>query len=70
MAKGKLLRNSKNNPLYKIASNYSTSPALRICLNPESFFNPGDFIAQVKRSDGVLELIPEELFNAADYEDE
>ena len=39
----------------------------QISLNPGCGFETGDVVYQVKRADGVIELIPEKVFNMQDF---
>jgi len=55
---------------YKIAYNYSKYESFRVNLNPGCGFEKGDKVYQVRRDDGVLELIPEKLFNEAEFNEE
>jgi hypothetical protein len=52
---------------YKITPNSKSNNSVRIVLNPMSGFQPGDKVYQVKRSNGIIELIPEDLMNIEDY---
>jgi hypothetical protein len=60
------MRLLRKNP-YKITKNATTadgSISLRVQLNPECGQNIGSKVFQVLRPDGVIELIPENVFNA------
>lgn len=48
---------------YTVALNSSKFNALRINLSPLCGFSSGDKVYQVRRDDGVLEVVPEEVFN-------
>jgi len=52
---------------YTITLNSSRFESLRVVLNPLCGFKSGDKVYQIKRASGVVELIPEELFNPDDY---
>jgi len=60
MAKGILVRNKP----YKIRGSEETK---QISLNALCGFQEGDLIYQVKRTDGVIELIPEGQFVRENY---
>jgi len=55
MSKGMLLRKKP----YKVRGEFETK---QISLNPACGFECGDVVYQVKRADGVIELIPEGQF--------
>ena len=52
---------------YTVNLNSSRFESLRVVLNPMCGFKPGEKVYQVKRDDGVLELIPEKNLNPADF---
>lgn len=52
---------------YKVNFNKSKYKSLRINLNPMCGFKPEDRVFQVKRDDGVIELIPEKIFDVEKY---
>lgn len=61
-----LKKRGKGN-FYKITYNISKGNGMKIIIHPDSGFKTGDHIAQVVRDDGVLEIIPESLFNVDNY---
>jgi hypothetical protein len=65
---GNCLDESKRTRAFIVQINNNVTGGLRIQLSKYSGFKPGQKIYQVLRADGVLLLIPEELFNLADYQ--
>lgn len=61
----KILLRRRKKETYKITGNYNSKyPSMRVNLHPMCGFNIGDEVYQVKRDDGVIELIPEKVFIA------
>jgi len=58
----KLLKRSRRIGTYTVTINEKKYNSLRIVLHPDCGFKATDKIHQVRRSDGVIELIPAELY--------
>lgn len=55
----KLLRRTP----YKIVTVSKGKKAIRVNIGKKSTLAPGDYVYQVQREDGVLEMIPEKVFD-------
>ncbi len=49
---------------YKVAANSSKHESLRINLSPLCRFEAGTLVREVRRSSGVVELVPEDVFQS------
>ncbi len=63
MTKGILLSKKP----YKVGYNGTLKNSIKIVLSPLTNLDIGDYVYEVRRPDGIIELVPEKLFDAENY---